>query len=64
MAVLFQIFNTFGVQNVQICILLTLFIFSYLWLQKYWEEQNEENTREVKLDGKIDQGVGNSISDK
>ena len=64
MAVLFQIFNTFGVQNVQICILLTLFIFSYLWLRKYWEEQNEENTREVKLDGKIDQGVENSISDK
>lgn len=64
MAVLFQIFNTFGVQNVQICILLALFIFSYLWLRKYWEEQNEENTREVKLDGKIDQGVENSISDK
>ena len=64
MAVLFQIFNTFGVQNVQICTLLALFVFSYLWLQKYWEEQKKENTREVKLDGKIDQGVENSISDK
>ena len=64
MAVLFQIFNTFGVHNVQICILMALFIFSYLWLRKYWEEQNEGNTREVKLDGKIDQGVENSISDK
>ena len=45
-------------------VLLPLFIFSYLWLRKYWEEQNEENTTEVKLDGKIDQGVENSISDK
>ena len=65
MAVLFQIFNTFGVQNVQICILLALFIFSYLWLRKFWEEQKKENTREVmKLDDKIEQTVDNSISDK
>ena len=65
MAVLFQIFNTFGVQNVQICILLALFIFSYLWLRQSWEEQKKGNTREVmKLDDKIEQTENNSVNDK
>ena len=65
MAVLFQIFNTFGVQNVQICILLALFIFSYLWLRQSWEEQKKESTREVmKLDDKIEKTEDNSVSDK
>ena len=65
MAVLFQIFNTFGVQNVQICILLALFIFSYLWLRQSWEEQKKESTREVmKVDDKIEKTEDNSFSDK
>ena len=64
MAILFQIFNTFGVQNVQICILLALFIVSYLWLQKSWEERKKENTRKVKLVDKIDQDFSNDRSDK
>ena len=64
MAILFQIFNTFGVQNVQICILLALFIVSYQWVRKSWEERKKEITRKVKLVDKIDQDVSNDGSDK
>jgi ATP/ADP translocase len=64
MAILFQIFNTFGVQNVQICILLALFIFSYLWVRKSWEERKKEHTRKIKLVDKIDQDGSNNRSDK
>jgi hypothetical protein len=51
MAVLLPLMNTFGVH---LCLLLAIFIISFLWILKPWDpEPLEDTAREEKLEEEI-----------